>query len=345
MKTRFILFRRGETFYCEDTTTGKQTSLRTKDKSEAATLLHSRNEAARQPVLNLQIARTYLAAADPEIAQRTWQVAMDEMTRTKKGSTLARTERAMMDTAFDCIRNLPILETQSAQFLRALANGGVATNVFLRRIQNFALDMGWLPWPILPKKRWPVVSFKEKRAITLEEHRAIVERERNPEWRSFYELLWHIGGGQTDVANLRAEDIDWKQRVLSYRRRKTGSMCHISFGEEVEAILRFRPATGLLFPTLAPKEEKHRAKEFRRRCEGLEIKEVSLHCYRYAWAERARKAGYPERFAQEALGHNSKAVHRAYAKNAQVIVPSLAEFEKRAAAGSVEISLPTAACG
>ena len=34
--------------------------------------------------------------------------------------------------------------------------------------------------------------------------------------------------------------------------------------------------------------------------------------YRYAWAERAKVCGYPERFAQEALGHNSKAVHRAY---------------------------------
>jgi hypothetical protein len=36
---------------------------------------------------------------------------------------------------------------------------------------------------------------------------------------------------------------------------------------------------------------------------------VSLHCYRYAWVERALKYGFPERFAQEAFGHNSKAVH------------------------------------
>jgi integrase len=53
-----------------------------------------------------------------------------------------------------------------------------------------------------------------------------------------------------------------------------------------------------------------------------------LHSYRYAWAERAKEAGYPERFAQEALGHNSKAVHRAYARNAQVILPSLKSFAK-----------------
>ena len=29
---------------------------------------------------------------------------------------------------------------------------------------------------------------------------------------------------------------------------------------------------------------------------------MSLHSYRYAWAERAKQAGYPERFAQEAPG-------------------------------------------
>jgi len=63
----------------------------------------------------------------------------------------------------------------------------------------------------------------------------------------------------------------------------------------------------------------------------LGIKGVTLHSYRYAWAERARVAGMPERFAQEALGHNSKAVHRAYAKRALVKVPSLEEYEAKAA--------------
>jgi len=56
-----------------------------------------------------------------------------------------------------------------------------------------------------------------------------------------------------------------------------------------------------------------RATEFKQRCQQLQIKGVTLHSYRYAWAERAKTAGYPERFAQEALGLNSKGVHRAYA--------------------------------
>jgi hypothetical protein len=45
-------------------------------------------------------------------------------------------------------------------------------------------------------------------------------------------------------------------------------------------------------------------------------------------AERALKCGFPERFAQQALGHNSKAVHRAYSKYAEVTVPSLDDWEK-----------------
>ena len=53
------MFNRAGVYYSEDTTTGKQHSLRTKNEAEALALLHSKNEAYRQPVLNLHIARTY----------------------------------------------------------------------------------------------------------------------------------------------------------------------------------------------------------------------------------------------------------------------------------------------
>ncbi len=49
---------------------------------------------------------------------------------------------------------------------------------------------------------------------------------------------------------------------------------------------------------------------------------------RYAWAERARAAGYPERYAQEALGHASAAIHRACAKSVRVELPPLEEYER-----------------
>jgi hypothetical protein len=44
----------------------------------------------------------------------------------------------------------------------------------------------------------------------------------------------------------------------------------------------------------------------------------------------------PERFAQAALGHNSKAIHRAYAKKAQIIAPSLEDYEVKAATASLQ---------
>jgi integrase len=174
---------------------------------------------------------------------------MDEMTRTKTAPTLIRYKRAMQDRAFDIIRDVPILETHSAQFLKVLEIGSVATNVFLRRLHNFALDMSWLPWPVLAKKQWPKVRFKEKRAITWKEHQAIITAETNPERRAFYELCWFLGGSQKDIAELKAEDVDWSDYTLSFIRNKLRHLADtgikppiIHFGEEVTAILKSLPA-------------------------------------------------------------------------------------------------------
>jgi integrase len=198
--------------------------------------------------------------------------------------------------------------------------------------------MNWLPWPILPSKLWPKIKFKKKRAIKHEEHIKIIAREKNPERRAFYELCWHLGGSQSDIANLEAEDVDWNDCTVCYDRKKLASLDEtdvkpplLTFGKKCAAVLGSLPQTGPLFPNLRKVKAKDRANEFRQRCQGLGIKGVSLHCYRYSWAERARKAHYPRRQAEEALGHNSKAVHIAYAKRAQVTVASLEEYEENAA--------------
>jgi len=333
MRQRFRLYRRknGGRYYIHDDATGKQDSLHTTDRATALRLVHSRNEAEQQPAVNLQIARAYLAASDPQISTRTWQYVMDEMVKLKRGETQRRWLVAVKDKEMDIIRNLPVLETRSEHFLRVLESGKVSTNVFLRRIHNFALDMTWLPWPVIVKRQWPKVRFKDKRAVTWEEHQAIVAREENPERKAFYQLAWHLGAAQSDLAFLEAENIEWEHSVISFARKKTGSIAIMRFDEEVAQILRSLPATGPLFPYLRTVRAGDRATEFKQRCEGLKIKGISLHSYRYAWAERAKKAGYPERFAQEALGHNSKAVHRAYARKAQVELPSLGEYERQRA--------------
>jgi hypothetical protein len=72
------------------------------------------------------------------------------------------------------------------------------------------MGMHWLPWPVLPKLLWPPVQYKEKRAITFEEHQKTINREHNPVTRAFYQLLWHLGGSQTDIRS---------QTILDARRR------------------------------------------------------------------------------------------------------------------------------
>ena len=342
MKRRFILYRRklGGMFYIEDTETRKQESLGTKDRAEATALLNARNESVRQPQLNLHIAKAYLAGTDSGVSTRTWQAALNSIIETKSGSTQDRWQRAAKEKALDPIRDRVIIETQAEHLFACLKAGTVSTNVHLRKLHNFCLSMNWLPWPLIPKRLWPEVKFQPKRAITLAEHQLIMEREKNPERRSFYELCWHLGGSQTDIANLKAEDIDWPNRTIAYARQKTGSLAMIHFGDEIEAVMRRLPVAGPLFPYLCTVRCGDRATEFKQRCAGLGISGVSLHSYRYAWAERAKQCGYPERFAQEALGHNSKAVHRAYARRAQVKLPSLESYERQAADGRI-IQLPS----
>src|SRR3546814_4435802 len=75
------------------------------------------------------------------------------------------------DVCSSDLRKVVVLETSADHFLKVLEQGTVSTNIYLRRIHNFALDMNWLPWPVLPKKRWPKIQFKKKRAVRSEERR------------------------------------------------------------------------------------------------------------------------------------------------------------------------------
>ena len=334
MPQRYRKFKRSwGMWYAFDNVTGNSVSLKTRIRIEAEEKVHAMNETERVPFISLGLARVYLNATDPKLATRTWQEVMEHIVAKKTDETRRRWDVAIRDRNFDCIRKLCVAETRPEHFDRALADGKVSTNVYLRRIHNHALGMEWLLRSVIPRLQWPRPVFKSKRAITAEEHAAIVARESNGERRDFYELLWHTGAAQSDAACLLAEDVDWTQRTICYSRKKLKGRAGIRpalirFGAEVEVILRRLPATGALFPYLATVRASDRATEFRQRCDGLGIKGVTLHSYRYAWAERALKCGYPERFAQQALGHNSKAVHHAYSKRAEVTVPSLDDWEK-----------------
>jgi integrase len=333
MKTRYRLIRRGirgGLYYCVDTKTGKRTGLGVSDEDEACQIIAARNNSERQPALNLQIARSYLIASDPAWMQRTWQHVMEQIQVHGKDSSKARYRRALKCQAFDRLRSKKLLETTAEDFLAVLNEGKVSAAHFLKRVHNFALGIGWLFVPVLAPRLWPKPQTKSKRAITQAEHGRILEAEKNPERNLFYQLLWEIGASQSDAAALTHENIDRPTQTLTYFRMKTGEQAQLVISKKLAAILNQLPTIGPLFPAIAPTNASARAAEFCRRCHLLDIKGVSLHSYRYSWAERAKTAGYPERFAQSALGHNSKAVHRAYAKRALVKLPSLEEYEERA---------------
>jgi integrase len=327
MKTKYTLFRRGEMFYMQDSATGKQTSLRTKDETEAKSLLEARNAAQRQPVLNLHLARAYLTASDPAFVERTWQVVMEQM----QSRGRERYESVFKSPSFDALRNKKLMETTADDFFAVFKKNQVSINEFLKRLHNFAVHLGWIAIPIVAPYLWPKYEPKDRRGITADEHQSVLSKEKNAEWKLYLELLWETGAAQSDAVNFKAEDIDWQSRTISYFRMKTGSLAQFTISKKLETVLSHLPTTGALFPKLSTFTANDRASRFRRRCHKAGVTGVTLHCYRYAWAERAKVVGMPERFAQAALGHNSKAIHRAYAKKAIIVAPSLEEYEAKAA--------------
>ena len=344
LKQTWRLYRRNGIFYIHHNETNAQESLRTRDRLTAMRVFNAKNEAGRLRCANRQIALAYLKESDPDAPKRTWQNVIELLVSMKHGETKKRWETAAKSKEFDKLRKLTLFETTVKHFCDMLGieideenkpirvrTIKVSTNVYLRRIHNFALDMNWLGGPIIPKPLWPKPEYKKKRAIKLTEHLDIVEREENPERKAFYQLAWHTGASQSDLAFLNAEDVDWKKKTISYARKKTDTRAFVTFGNEVAEILADLPSEGPLFPYLRSVRSGDRATEFKQRCEGLKIQGVTLHSYRYAWAQRARNAGMPIRFAQDALGHKSEAVALAYANYTDIEIPSLEYYEKEKA--------------
>lgn len=334
MKQKFRLYKRGASgrYYVHNNLTGQQESLGTTDKAEALRLLCAMNEAEQQTVFSAHLARAYLSAGDPIIGKRTWRWVMEQIVKSKSQwcqSTQARYESAVAESALDSLRDIPLLETRPEHFHEAIHKGTVSTNNILRRLHNFALQMRWLPWPVMTSRQWPPMRYGERRGITRAEHEKLVAKEKDPEARAYFELLWHVGASQMDMANLTAENVDWPKRTISYARRKNGKVAVMRFGDEIAGILKQLPTSGSLFPKWSQMTSAKRADRFRKRCDSVGITGVCLHSYRYGWAERAMAAGYPERYAQAALGHSSAIIHRAYAKKAKFELPPLEDYEQK----------------
>ena len=87
-------------YYAVDKTTGKPSSLHTTNEDEARQIIEAKNNSQRQPVLNLQIAKAYLAGSDSGLKTRTWQQAIEALTNMKTGANQHRWKTAAKDKAF-----------------------------------------------------------------------------------------------------------------------------------------------------------------------------------------------------------------------------------------------------
>jgi integrase len=278
------------------------------------------------------MAKTYLAAQDPKMLTRTWADVMERFCNRANDKTRMRHERVVRTKSMKFLKSKRLIETTADDFFEALKLGSNSTIAFLQTMHNDALGMGWIPAPILPRKMWPKMKKKEKRAITEAEHITLMAAV-DDEWRLYFQLLWFIGAAQTDAANLTNANIDWKNRVLKYDRQKLNGRslppACLVIGKTLEEIIHQLPSTGCLFPAISKMDDRSRSCFMWKLCKRVGIKGVSLHSYRYSWAERAKVAGIPQRWAQAALGHNSKAVHDAYARNALVVCPPVDEYQEK----------------
>src|ERR1039457_4896121 len=281
MKTKYTMFRRGGVYYSQDSATGQQKSLRTRDQTEALQLINARNEAHRQPMLNLHLARAYLTASDPAFVERTWQTVMEQLQSRGKESSRERYANVFKSSAFDGLRHKKLLETTADDFFAVFKDGKVSIVCFLKRLHNFAVNLGWIAVPIVAPYLWPKYEPKDRRGITKDEHQSLLASEKKAEWKLFLDLLWETGAAQSDAASFTAEDIDWQTRTMSYFRHMTGSLAQFPISTALEKGWHQSPPPGALFPNLPRGWKGDAASRFRRRCQKAGVSGVTLHSYRY----------------------------------------------------------------
>ena len=66
----------------------------------------------------------------------------------------------------------------------------------------------------------------------------------------FYQLCWHLGASQGDIAMLKGEDMDWENNTVNFTRKKTKVPVIVRLGSEALNLLRDLPAEGPLLPQL-----------------------------------------------------------------------------------------------
>jgi len=180
----------------------------------------------------------------------------------------------------------------------------------------------------------------KKRAFTVPEMKAILEK-CSDEWRSMVCLGLYTGQRLGDLATLRWQSINLEKGKIEIETRKTGRIVTIPIAPPLASHLKELKAPknrmAFLHPELAklylekgsPQvsnqfsnilaaaglREKVSHRKTKKGRDGIRAKtELSFHCLRATAATLLHEAGVPAAVAQEFIGHDSEAVHKAYLK-------------------------------
>jgi len=271
----------------------------------------------------------------------------------KKQSTIKKEKCCWKNACWNGLRHKRVIDTVANDFQEALKNAGVSLVEFGRKFHNYAMNHRLIPYAIMGKEMWPKIDTDPvSRSITEGEHLTIVGYLSNPslkpyndhankhqgtmpemwrdEWVNWLWFLWFTGASSADAANMKAECIRWGEGVLEYKRgkwikpeRHAPVRVAIAKGGQFEKLLKRLPAAGNLFPLLSLRRSDERAKTFAGVIGCLGIPKVTIHGYRFAFAERAKEAGMSTEDRMASLGHADYDMHHHYDKNAKVTPASI----------------------
>ena len=117
-------------------------SLRTRNRRKVERIRDARNQAAERPQLGIAMAKAYLTAHDPQIAEPTWQDVLNEFCTRGKPQKPEHRRWVAARKPLNLIRSQKVLETAAKDFLSVLEKGGVMNNTLLRCVHNLAVGLG-----------------------------------------------------------------------------------------------------------------------------------------------------------------------------------------------------------
>ncbi|HEY7429059.1 MAG TPA: site-specific integrase [Gemmataceae bacterium] len=141
----------------------------------------------------------------------------------------------------------------------------------------------------------------------------------DPLFGAYIQLLWLTGARPSEIAGLRAEEIDHAQGVVILTNHKEAHLgkCRVIFlsPEALAIIKNFGREDGLLFPGEDGQQMTAQAigKRMRRLCVKAGIKNRTPYGYRHSYGTTALANGVPDAQVAALMGHASTAMlHKHY---------------------------------